>query len=175
MAAFDALKELCDYITLDKGTIAVICQEILLQEVDDDDKRRAALLGWSISNGNNDSPDDVTDAGYGENTFKLGGAEYMVLTDEEADEVCAERIKDSLWAFNADFLSGETGIDSMVFSALSDKCEGANDAVESIIRGSCGLDAFVESAASADGRGHFISSYDGEEDDYCDFYIYRVN
>ena len=50
-----------------------------------------------------------------------------------------------------------------------------------IVEKSPGLDSFVESAVSADSRGHFMNSYDGEEteifseseDDYM--YIYRIN
>jgi hypothetical protein len=38
-----------------------------------------------------------------------------------------------------------------------------------------GLEGFVEEAVSADGRGHFLSSYDGEENEQDGFYIYRIN
>ena len=45
----------------------------------------------------------------GEDVFEADGAEYLVYTGAEADDACAECIRDSLWAFNASFLSGETG------------------------------------------------------------------
>lgn len=118
--------------------------------------------------------DDISEASYGENTFDAEGGEYMVLTDDEADQRAADYIKDSLWAFNASFLSGETGIDESVFEAIQNngKCESNNDAIASCIDD---IDSFVESAISADGRGHFMSSYDGEENEEGEYFIYRVN
>jgi len=105
--------------------------------------------------------------------------DYLVLTDDEADEMCKERILDSLWAFNSWFLASETGIDEAVFSAIQDngKCESNNDAILSCIDDE---DSFVDAAISADGRGHFLSGYDGKEDevqvgDFGTFYIYRTN
>lgn len=103
---------------------------------------------------------------------------YRVLTDEEADELAKEYILESVWAFNPSFLSGETGIDEEVFKAIQEngKCESNNDAILSCIDDE---DSFVDAAIRADGRGHFISMYDGNEDeqhtDFGTFYIYRVN
>ena len=58
----------------------------------------------------------------------------------------------------------------------SQKCEGANDAILALIeKTDGGLEGFVEDAISADGRGHFLSSYDGEENEEGDFFIYRIN
>lgn len=104
--------------------------------------------------------------------------DYYVFTDVEADEKATEYIKDSLWAFNASFLSGETGIDEDVFKAIQDngKCESNNTAIESCIDD---MDSFVEAAIGADGRGHFLSGYDGNENEETvegeTFYIYRIN
>jgi hypothetical protein len=118
---------------------------------------------------------------YDADTFDRDGQEWLVLTDEEADARCRERIEESLWAFNPSFLAGETGIDEDVFKAIAanDKCEGNNTAIRSIIKGSCGLDDFVANAAGADGRGHFLSSYDSEEREVTVgdelLYFYRTN
>lgn len=104
--------------------------------------------------------------------------DWSLLSDADADEAAADYIHESLWAFNADFLSGETGIDSEVFKAIqaNDRCESNNDAIESIIQ-SCGsLERFYEAAIAADGRGHFMSSYDGEEHEIgTNLYLYRLN
>jgi len=106
---------------------------------------------------------------------------HIICTDEEADELACEYIVDSLWAFRPSFLAGETGIDIDVFEALAgnEKCEDNNDAVASLIKSTCGLDKFVESAIGADGRGHFIAHYDNDENEVSvgdtTFYIYRVN
>lgn len=124
--------------------------------------------------------------------------DYYVLTDNEADEKAKEYIKDSLWAFNPSFLADQTELPIEVFEAIAanNKCEGNNEAIESIIEKTTDIDSFVEAAIRADGRGHFLSSYDGNENeetvvlpdsiDYkileeCDidsettFYIYRIN
>lgn len=126
--------------------------------------------------------EDISVSGHDENTFEVGRAEYMVLTDEEADEKVAEHIKETLWAFNAYFLANYTDLPEEVFTALQDRCEGANETFFKLIkRADGGFEGFVEDAVRADGRGHFLSGYDGEEneiydDEECEyFYIYRTN
>ena len=117
----------------------------------------------------------------------LDSGDYLVLTDSEANEKVAEYIKDSLWAFNANFILSECGLDlSGVDSlrAMQEKaCESANDFILSLVEKTCGLASFVDSAISMDGRGHFLSPYDGNETEVSykagkktDFlYIYRQN
>ncbi len=143
-----------------------------VEETDIETLRKSALAAYlSID------VDDVEVSRYDDTTFDADGAEYLVLTDEEADDKAQEYVTDSLWAFNASFLSGETGLDEDIFTAIqsNDKCESNNDAMLALIKSTCGLDSFVESAISADGRGHFMSSYDGEENEQGEFYIYRTN
>ena len=59
---------------------------------------------------------------------------------------------------------------------LSEKCESSNEAVKSLIED---FDHFVDDAVLTDGRGHFLSSYDGEENEVkinnTWYYIYRTN
>jgi len=119
----------------------------------------------------------------------IESGDYLVLTDSEADETAREYILDSLWAFNASFIIGECGLDMSGEESLKSmqekSCEGANDFIKSLIEKTCGIDSFVDSAVSADGRGHFLSSYDGEENEVTvnekrgeekmTFYIYRTN
>ena len=108
--------------------------------------------------------------------YCFGNQEYLVLTDDEADEKVAEYIKDSVWAFNPSFLSSHSGINEDVFKLLQDKSESANEAVLKLIKD---FDKFVEDAVATDGRGHFLSSYDGNENDHEHdnetYYIYRTN
>lgn len=108
--------------------------------------------------------------------YSFDGEEYMILTDDEADEKVAEHIKDSVWAFNPSFLSCHSGIDQDVFKLLQEKCESANEAILKLIKD---FDHFVEDAVASDGRGHFLSSYDGyeneQEHDNETYYIYRTN
>lgn len=108
--------------------------------------------------------------------------DYLVLNDEEANEKAKEYILNSLWAFTPSFLSNRTGLDREVFEAIQSngKCEGNNDTMLNIVEKLDDLDGFVQSAISADGRGHFIGSYDGHEAEEITpngetFYIYRIN
>jgi len=105
--------------------------------------------------------------------------EYMVLSEQERYEKTKEYIRETLWAFSPSFLSKETGLPEEVFSALSEKYENGNDAILALVEKTCGLDAFVEAAVEADGYGHFLASYDGEEGKVTvegeDFFIYRMN
>ena len=111
----------------------------------------------------------------------VDGFEYLVLTEDEADEVAAAYIADSLWAFNAEFILDTCRLNNAPETArclrnmLEDACEGANEFVLALVEGTCGLDRFVQAAIDADGRGHFISQYDGEENDCDGLYIYRID
>jgi len=108
--------------------------------------------------------------------YSFDGEEYMILTDDEADEKVAEYIKETVWAFNPSFLSCHSGIDEDIFKLLQDKCESSNEAILKLIKD---FDHFVEDAVASDGRGHFLSSYDGyeneQEHDRETYYIYRTN
>jgi len=107
--------------------------------------------------------------------------DYLVLTDDEADEKAKEYIKDTLWAFNASFIAGEIDLDEEVIQDIQDngKCEGNNDTIFNLIQKLGDFDSFVEEAIRADGRGHFMSSYDGNENEETvndtTYFIYRQN
>lgn len=117
-------------------------------------------------------------------TFEIIGQEYKVYTDEEADQAAADYIKESLWAFNAEFILEHSAAsedttareDEEIIKALrmvqENICEGANALVKVLISD---IDTFIEDAIDADGRGHFLSSYDGEEHESNGFYICRTN
>ena len=114
----------------------------------------------------------------------IDNGDYLVLTDEEANEKAEEEILNSLWAFNADFILQHCkNADSMdcyewdsAVEALRDaqvkSCESLNGLCRALIDD---IDEFVEDAINADGRGHFISWYDGEEKEQNGFFIYRLN
>jgi hypothetical protein len=111
--------------------------------------------------------------GYDESTFNIGDQEYLMLTDEEADQRAKEYIKDSVWAFVPSFLASHTGIDEEIIKHLQDKCESANDALLNSIND---IDSFISDAIGCDGRGHFMSSYDGHEYDLNNnLFLYRIN
>lgn len=134
------------------------------------------------------SPDDISELyydHYGLPHFSADGGEYTVGTDQEADEAAAESIRSSLWAFKASFILCECGLplelEEAIQSMQEQQCESCNDAIEALVEKCCknGVTEFTESAISADGRGRFLSSYDGEENEETvegtAFYIYRTN
>ena len=104
--------------------------------------------------------------------------DYLVLTNDEANEKAKEYILDSLWAFNPNFLASATGIDSEVFEAIQNngRCESNNDAILRLVDDK---DAIVEEAISCDGRGYFLNHYNGEEGsetvNETEYFIYRQN
>ena len=99
--------------------------------------------------------------------------DYVVLTDEEADQEVYDYIKESVWAFTPSFLSAHTDyIKESVFELLQQECEGANDAIMSMIKD---FDHFVEDAVRYDGRGHFLAHYDHEEHEVTYLSVVREN
>lgn len=120
-------------------------------------------------------PEDINESTYNDIIFDSDGDEYLVLTDEEANERTGEYIMNSLWAFNAEFIIEHTKLPDeaidMIKTFCADKCEDANDTIESLI---IDMDEFIYDAICADGRAHFINSYNGEEYETSGFYIYRV-
>ena len=110
----------------------------------------------------------------------VDGFEYLVLTEGEADQVAQEYIEDSLWAFNAGFILDTCGLDSSsnvshsLHNMQKDSCEGCNDFIYALVDRTCGIDEFVAQAIEEDGRGHFLSSYDGKEGEQDGYYIYCI-
>ena len=119
---------------------------------------------------------------YGLRVFSAYGLEYAIGSDEEAQEACKEYIKQSLWAFNASFiidhskLEYSSDVEKCIKEMQGKLCESANDLVKALIED---LDEFIEDAIGADGRGSFLSPYDGNEEeiniDSKYFYAYRLN
>jgi hypothetical protein len=116
---------------------------------------------------------------YGLVVYNLGSKEYAVGTDEEATKAAKEYVKDTLWAFKASFLAEETELEEVVFNVLHTLFESANPAVTGIVKATCGLDKFIDAAIAADGRGHYLACYDGNESEIeyegVVYYIYRTN
>ena len=108
----------------------------------------------------------------GKTTYFIGDQEYLVLNDQEAQKRCEEDIKESIWAFNSSFLSFHTGIDEEIIKSVQEHCESSN---EMLLRSIEDLPKFINEAIATDGRGHFISIYDGHEQEEGEFYIYRMN
>ena len=125
--------------------------------------------------------EEIKPDAYTKNLFTHDSEEYLVLTDTEADVATRDYILESLWAFNASFILECCNIDASEnvvksLQAMQEKCcENCNDFIQALINGTCGIDDFILKAIDADGRGHFLSSYDSEENELNGLFIYRVN
>lgn len=121
------------------------------------------------------SPDDISDQ-HGE-VFEHDGEEFLILSDDEADERVREYILESVWAFRPEFLAGhlKDGVDQEVIELIQSngKCESNNSAILSLIDD---LDHLIDDAIKCDGRGHFLAQYDGDEIELGnDLFAYRIN
>lgn len=120
---------------------------------------------------------EIETSRYDNDTLEHGREEYLVLTDEEADSRAKDAILESAWAFRPEFLAAhlKEGVDQEVVELIQSngKCEDNNKAILSLIDD---VDHFVDDAIKADGRGHFLSHYDGEEIELSGgLYAYRNN
>lgn len=107
------------------------------------------------------------------------GGEWTVHNEEGREVDIEVSIKDSLFAFNSDFLAEVTELPEEVFKGLQPQYEASNEAIEKLIEATCGMDTFIEEATRLDGYGHFLSPYDGEEieievEGEC-YFAYRQN
>lgn len=107
------------------------------------------------------------------------GSEYLVLTDEEADEQAITEIKNNLWAFVPKFIIEHItnveytkSLEDAISQMQANLCEEANDIIAAMVDD---VEEFCDDAIAADDRGHFIAWYDGKEIETENFFIYRIN
>ena len=102
--------------------------------------------------------------------------DYLVYTDDEADEAVYNHIDESVCFFRSDFIAAHAEVDEEVIKKLQELHENSNQAIKSLIKD---FDHFVNDAVLCDGRAHFLSSYDGEENEVNvngnTYYVYRSN
>jgi hypothetical protein len=96
------------------------------------------------------------------------GEEYAVAdTDDEAQTAAVECARESLWAFNTEYLGGELGWESNQITSIkkmqSELCEDAQPIILQLLGDKA--EEILTNAVDMDGRGHFLSGYDGEERD----------
>lgn len=116
----------------------------------------------------------------GSDSYETDCNEYLVLTEEEANQQTKEYIEDSLWAFDAGFIlyacdfNNTEDVSRSLRKMQEDSCEGCNDFIRALVDGTCGIDKFVNQAIIADGRGNFLSPYDGKEVEQDEYLIYCI-
>lgn len=107
------------------------------------------------------------------------GSEWAIaFNDNAADIAVYEYISETLWAFKPEFMSYMTELDQVIFDTFNKTglCESLNPAYRALIDSTCGFENFVDTAISEDGRGHFLSLYDGEEVELnCGAWAYRID
>ena len=116
---------------------------------------------------------------YGLELFSIDKAQYAVGTDKEVQESILEYIRETAWAFRSSFICEYCKLPSELAEALetmqSKKCEDSNASILALIeKADGGLEGFAEEAVEADGRGHLLASYDGQEGQESGFFIYRI-
>lgn len=113
------------------------------------DDPKAAALGKFLEVTPGEAAAYITGDG---NRYEYAGTDYLVCTDEEADEEARE--------------SMENYIDECVLHEIPEQYHWYFD-----------TEKFCEDAINADGRGHILNRYDGEEGeaehDGATYYIYR--
>ena len=147
-------------------------EEILEAGDDEEECRRLALMIYMDCD-----PEDVDQRLYGnDNQYECCGDDYLVLTDEEADDAAEEQIKQSVWSFNSSFLKSYGVFQKMDQGMIDDlrreRYEDINDTFVDMIGDD--WDMFVHDAIASDGRGYFLAQYDHEEREEFGFYIYRT-
>jgi hypothetical protein len=120
---------------------------------------------------------------YGLKVYRAEGGEYAVGTERQVEEAVREYVRDSLWAFRPEFLQGYTPaeVDAEILTVIIEKkCEDATEIIARLVGDRLGK--LIDDAVAADGRGHFLASYDGEERDSSDVeglpknkLAYRIN
>ena len=105
---------------------------------------------------------------------------YRILTEEEArEEVKNMYIGDAymLGNFNASFLYNYVPVDMEIVEMLQQK--EAFEALGQMVINTDTFDAMMEDYISADGYGHALNSYDGNNEEYStkedDLIIFRQN
>jgi len=117
-----------------------------------------------------------------DNTYCIDGDEYIVYTEKQAFDACANSIKNSLWFINAEFIEDYIGYDDydntidIIRSIQNSKGEYCNEFLLSIIESKKdGLDGFVDYFIKVDCSGSILSPIDGEEIELeNNLYAYRI-
>ena len=100
--------------------------------------------------------------------------EYIVAEgEEEANKAARRAVEDTICYFRPDFLAAHSDVPEKVFAFLAGTgCFDDNEAYKAMIYD---VDDFIDDAIDADGRGHFLNSYDSVEHEIGEYFLYRIN
>jgi hypothetical protein len=98
---------------------------------------------------------------YNEGVYHINGKSYAVLNNEEANNELKSEITDSLWAFNAKFLSNYMPLKEKTILQMQSENENINSAFVELVGNK--LEQLCLDATKSDGRGNFLNRDDGKE------------
>lgn len=117
--------------------------------------------------------DKKRDSHWGLPVLIIDNEEYAVAESNEAASKAVRRVvEDSICYFRPDFLATHSDVPEEVFEFLANKCFDNNEAYKAMIYD---MDDFIDDAIDADGRGHFLNSYDSKEYGIGKYFLYRIN
>jgi len=103
----------------------------------------------------------------------IDGEEWAVAEgEEEANKAARPAVEDSICYFRPDFLAAHSDVPEEVFVFLASKCFDNNEAYKSMIYD---VDDFIDDAIDADGRGHFLNTYNSKEYEIGEYFLYQIN
>lgn len=103
----------------------------------------------------------------------IDNEEFAVAkSDKEANRAARENIEEYICYFNPSFLAEHSDVPEEVFEFLAAQCFDNNEAYKAMIYD---VDDFIDDAIDADGRGHFLNSYDSKEYKIGEYFLYRIN
>lgn len=151
MKNFDERMETLDEMIADEFGRTDEYLDALINTLDEggSDHRRLCLLEYLRRSDEGLTSVEIDVCGYDEKQFSSGSAEYLVLTEDEANEAWEESL--------------DIYLDECVYPELSGGLAAYFD------------EAAWRRDARFDGRGHCLSSYDGSEDASRIYCIFRVN
>jgi len=136
------------------------------------DERICALRKMLIADGCPTAYNNIVD-GYADNFYECDNVEYMVLDEDEVYDMVTEYITEMIGSFNPWFLVDHSTLEYDTIVNLQKGGCGQLD--EIILQTIDDIAKLVDDAICADGAAHFLSTYDGDEYESGDYFIYRVN
>ena len=105
--------------------------------------------------------------------IKIDDDSYAVAAnEEEATQAVAEYIKSHICYFNPSFIAEHSDVPVEIFEALAEKGFDKPDVYLQVIYD---FDDFVNDAIDADGRGHFLNTWDGKEYEIDNYLLYKID
>lgn len=107
----------------------------------------------------------------------IDGHEYAWGSARQCEAAAVLYCRDSLWAFSAQFIGDFLALSESQIKAIGkmqgELCEDAGEIVKLLIGKR--IREFVKEAIAADGRGHYLSQWDGREIMLnAEWYAYRI-